>query len=140
VINHVRTLLRNTEPEPYAGAPGQEIVDPSFRPVDLPAPRASVRAARGGPRPDRAALDLKLRRYLAVLHSTGLAAYVTAADDRVTYPAPVRDVLEFDFRPAIAAVGGHGHVLYLGGDPPAEDGGGALEYVWNITLLAEPPR
>lgn len=139
MLNHVRTLLRNTDAEPYAGLAGQEIVDPSYRKVDLPPGLALVRAALFGRRPDRAALDLKLRRYMAVLHSTGLAAYVYDADPRVTYPAPATDAIEFDFLPHVVPIGGHDNVLYLSGDPPAEDGGGALAYTWHVTALTEHP-
>jgi hypothetical protein len=135
VINHVRTLLRNMPPEPYAGEDGQEIVDPSFRQVALPAHLAAARTALFGRRPDRAGLDLKLRRYMAVLHSTGLADHVVADDPRITYAAPVVDRLEFDFLPAVAGVG-HAEPLYLSGDPPAEDGGGALAYAWDVAVAA----
>jgi hypothetical protein len=134
LLNHVRTLLRNTNPEPYAGQDGQELVDPSFRSVALPASLHAVRTILFGRRPDRTALDLKLRRYMAVLHATGLAAYVTAKDARITYPAPLRNVLEFRFDPQIAPLHGHAYPLYLGGDPPAEDGSGALEYVWSVVV------
>jgi hypothetical protein len=95
-----------------------------------------VRAVLFGRHPDQAALDLKLRRYLAVLHSTGLARYVTATDPRLTYTAPLTDLLEFDFRPAIGDPG-HDQSLYLFGDPPTEDGGGALTFAWSITILAD---
>lgn len=133
MLNHVRTLLRNADPEPYAGEDGQEIVDPGFRPVPLPAHLATVHAVLFGRRPDRAGLDLKLRRYMAALHSTGLASYVTAVDPRITYRAPEASRLEFDFRPSVAP-SGHDATLYLAGDPPSEDGGGALAYAWTVAV------
>jgi hypothetical protein len=132
MINHVRTLLRNMEPDPYAGLDGQEIVDPSYRPVVLPAALDAVRAIFFGRRPDRVGLDMRLRRYMTILHSTGLVDYVIAPDPRITYSAPIADRLEFDFRPRISAVG-HYDPLYITGDPPVEDAG-AADFAWTVTV------
>lgn len=136
MVNHVRALLRNTDPEPYAGQDGWEFTDPSFVPVVLPGYLAAVRTILFGRRPDRAALDLKLRRYMALLHATALAEDVLVDDPRITYAAPVVDRLEFDFTPRIVPIG-HDAPLYLSGDLPGEDSGGALDHAWRLTVAAD---
>jgi hypothetical protein len=125
--------LRNRPPEPYAGLPGQELIDPEYRPPRLPGYLTKIRETLFGTNPDRVGMDLRLRQYMTVLQATELFDYVIATDPRVTYivampPAPA---LEFDFTPTVQGKTD----LYLSGAGPTDDGSGALAYSWDIRLV-----
>lgn len=85
MTNHTRTLLLNLAAEPVGITPGEEFVPSDFRPVELPAELQRASAALFGANADRAGRNIQLARILGYLHTSPLAEYVTAADDRLTY-------------------------------------------------------
>jgi hypothetical protein len=133
MVNHVRTLLVNRTGHGNASGPGEEYTSPAYREVPLSTPLRAIRAALFGRDPDRDTLLFRVRQFLAVLHSTELAEYVTADDPRLTY------VLgdESELLPSTAASPvGHAHPLYIGGTQPREGGTGKTRYRWDVEILA----
>lgn len=88
MINHARTLLLNQAATDDFSVPAEEYVEPTFTPVVLPRHLAAVRRALFGDEPDRALLNLRIQRYLSVIHATELVQHVLFLDPRVTYTTP----------------------------------------------------
>jgi hypothetical protein len=85
-VNHFRCLLLNADgsaPKPEYLA--EEVVDPAYRAVALPAGVLAVRGRVFGPDPDRHFLNYRTRQLLACVHASFLAEYVAALDPRLTY-------------------------------------------------------
>jgi hypothetical protein len=107
MINHVRTLLMNID---YASGmrptyAGDEYIDPSFNPVQLPGYLQDVRDRLFGVAPDRLLLNYKVWQLLSLLDASDLSSYVTYFDNRITYDLrdlPFTDPAVFDpvFEPA----------------------------------------
>lgn len=85
MVNEVRTILLNLRPAAAPPPAGEEYVPADYRPAVLPPALAAARAALFGAAPTRAGLNLLVGRLLAYLHSSPLAADVTAGDARITY-------------------------------------------------------
>jgi hypothetical protein len=134
VVNHVRTLLLNL-PASATTLMG-EYVPPSFQTVALPLYLQQARSLLFGPRADAAMLDYRLRQYMAMLHATELAEFVTVQDPRITYTPGDRAMADFDFAPSVQAVG-NGYTLYVIGDRPlAIDG--RMTFSWQVKLIGGP--
>ena len=127
----MRTLLLN---QPASSeTPVGEYVPPMFRAVLVPVAIQKARNLLFGPRPDTMMLDYRLRQYMAMLHATELAEFVTVDDPRITYVPGGRDMTDFDPTPSALPVG-HNNTLYVVGDwPTAIDG--RMIYAWQVTVL-----
>jgi hypothetical protein len=87
MINEARTLLLNKS---GAGRPplgdGEEFVEPSFVPGELPPDVAAVRQVLFGPSPDDFTLNFRLAQFMSALHANPWGnSYVLGLDPRVTY-------------------------------------------------------
>lgn len=137
MINHLRTLLLNIDggATVTAGYPGEEFVEPTYRPVTLPSTLALVRQVLFGLVPDRAMLNYRLRQLMAFIHATELAEYALAPDPRVTY-WPARDSTLFDDLVAQFSVrqtaGVAFQTAYIVGGPLL--GVSRLYYSWRVTI------
>ncbi len=124
MVNHVRTLLLNED-----GA-GEEYVPPGYRKAQLPEALQRVRDILFGPSPDRRMLVYRVRQFMAILHSTPLATFVTRADPRITYTL----VAEPSLQPSLT-ISGSDQPLYVSGPRPTTADGAATQ-IWTITVTA----
>lgn len=130
MLNHFRTLLVNLAgSQSAADVPGGELVEPSFRPVALPAAVQAVRAALFGQSPDQAMLNYRARQLLCLVHASTLAGYALKQDPRVSY-----DFLDSDlaqdrlYDPRVATLDGTG-TLNVFGRPAAPDATGRMRHL-----------
>src|SRR5271166_5192327 len=93
MINHLRTLLLNESSStiPLPNYPGEEYVPSGFVSAPLPPFLNDVYVLMFGSRPDRAMKNYRLRELMTILHTSELAEFVYALDQRVTYWPPMND-------------------------------------------------
>ena len=84
MINHVRTLLRNTTGSASV-YPGDEYVPATFTAKTLPGWLSSLWRILFNGNPDAVMLNLRLQQYLTFIHSTELNGYAVVVDPRLTY-------------------------------------------------------
>jgi hypothetical protein len=86
MINHFRCLLVNVSgKDPAANELGDEIIDPSYIPIELPTALQQVRSAIFGPDPDRLMLNYRAAQLISLVRGSRLVSHLTALDKRVTY-------------------------------------------------------
>jgi len=86
MINHIRTLLLNRDPEAIdTSAIGHEFVPPEFRAVPLPQGLLSIRTVLFGSRPDSFGMNYRLRQFMPFLHSANAEQHTLKPDKRTTY-------------------------------------------------------
>jgi hypothetical protein len=85
VINHVRTLLLNSNREIDPSFPGEEYVPDDYTPVVLTPVLGKVHSILFGSNPDRYMLNYRLQQIMSALHSTELDEHVRDFDSRITY-------------------------------------------------------
>lgn len=134
MINHARTLLlnRSGSTEGYGGLPGDEYLPPAYRvKKHLPAYVVKLRSLLLGSDPDRVYANYRVRQYLALLHSTELAEFVTALDPRITYDVDNSDL----FVPSIFNVlSPDPDNLFLSGQLGSPDRTGRAHHQWEVTV------
>lgn len=138
MVNHFRTLLMNVDGSlPRLEYAGEEIVDPAFRAVLLPASLRTIRAALFGTQPDRSFLNYRVAQLMAIVHATPLAEFVTALDPRITYD-PFAAGLADDslFEPVVTKIGSLGGLCTLTGTPAAPDATGRALHRLRLTTLS----
>jgi hypothetical protein len=138
MINHARTLLMN-RPGDHGYSwdfPGEEFIDPTFIPKQLPVWLKNGWQVLFGTAPDRIYLNYRLRQVMTMLHSTELVEYVEALDPRITY-WPLRDNEPFDqiFRVTIDQASGPITSIFTGGSHEVDDGAGQSERQWLVEVL-----
>ncbi len=85
MINHARNWLLNQLQSDFS-TPGEEIIDPLFRPIAWPMPLAVFRQYMFGTTPDRFTLNYYCAQLMNVLHSVRATdAYIRSLDNRLTY-------------------------------------------------------
>jgi hypothetical protein len=86
MINHARTLLLNQHPD-YAGPDdvGYEYIPPTFKPVAMSTPLATIHRILFGSKPDNYFRNFRAAELLGYIHQTELAQFLTALDPRITY-------------------------------------------------------
>lgn len=139
MINAVRTLLMNS----VVGGrgpnfPGEEFIEPDFKPKKWPGGLVRPMTYLLGSSPDRLYLNYRMRQVMQLLHSTELAEFIYTLDTRVTY-LPMQDTSFF------AGVFGHVYAQYDGiapvpltidGEHLADDGAGLTTLQWDVKVLA----
>jgi len=130
MTNHVRTLLRNLTSSADYAAPFAEYSPALSQAIRLPTGLATLWRTLFGLTPDVAGIEYRLRQYMELVHASGLAAYATAVDPRITYLPFRDDMANPAFARRVTAVG-HSRPLYVvGGDPIPS--GNALRFAWTI--------
>lgn len=140
MFNHARTLLCNVVSNGFqADRPGEELIDESFRPVNLPSHLLTVRRLLFGANPDRDMLNFRVRQLLTLIHSCELVDLVTALDPRITYAFTDRPY--YDQRVFLPKVSSQltglneavtGYVVGTAGTP---DISGRMRLRWIVELL-----
>jgi len=139
ILNHGRCLLANLPPAPGAAYVAEELIDPSYTPLAIPAgAQALVRHLLFGAAPDRGMINYRCRQLLTVVHATAYATYLTALDPRLTYSSGSDGSLAQSgaFAPTVTPGGAGLPDLVLGGQPAAPDAGGQLAYHYTVTVLS----
>lgn len=95
MINEARTLLINLEGprEENPAYPG-DVYIPEYTPPNLSTALQSVRNLLFGSSYDYDGLLYRVAQYMAILHSTDYAAYLTAYDSRITYDPGRSDIMD----------------------------------------------
>lgn len=102
MINHIRTWLGNIPPL-AAMSPGDEFIRPEFVPVpvvNMGQELRSVRRALFADELPRDAINVRLAVYMAIIHSSSLASFVTETDPRLTYLPDGSDLFGSDLSAA----------------------------------------
>lgn len=142
MINHARTLLMNRADNDFDRI-GEEIVDPTFRPLsdtEMPSGAIAIRRVLFGPEPDAEMLNYRCRQLLVLVHATELADYLLALDPRVTYDladTQLGDDALFlpvvrEYVPTSANV----RLSYIDGFGTAPDTSGVLRTGWNLSIVS----
>ena len=134
--NYIRTLLLNESRGSYPSAfPGEEYVSADFVPRVLSTPLRKAHAIIFGADPDRYMLNFRLHQLMPVIHSSELAEFITAADDRITYlPFSRLDLVYAAFTTSVTPVGGAGTLTPIG-DLDPDESAGKLFHWWKVTVL-----
>jgi hypothetical protein len=135
MVNHARTLLLNLAPAPtgYSSAPGEEFIEPDFRPLQLPGYLQHIRNVLFGSDPDRLMLNYRGRQLLGLLHTTELVEFVLELDSRITYDTLPRDAFyASQFLPRVTRLRGTTAELPLSGRVGPPDRAGRLEHAWRV--------
>lgn len=137
MINHARTLLLNQSGPGALNVPGEEFVPPDFVAVNLGEPFVSLRRVLFGSSPDRMFLNYRLQQYMATLHATELADYVTDLDPRITYWPPRTNLFfnESLYLPIVVQTAGDlpGRLLVTR-QPELDEIAGRMVEAWQITI------
>jgi hypothetical protein len=137
MINHIRTLLLNTDGtnNPGPDFPGEEYVPPSFRARAIPASLQSIYYALISRDSDRLAKNIRLHQYMAILHASPLKNYVTALDNRITYD-PTSSSLFNAMLPVVTTkqTAGTAKNIYVNSNN-AVFGSGRLKLEWQVDVV-----
>lgn len=138
MINHARTLLMNVDGGAGLPAyPGEQIIDPAFRALNLPADLDKVRTALFGTDPDRTMLNYRCWQLLGLTQASPLAGYLTSLDPRITYGFDDTTLVAADtWAPRVVTVRGTG-TLSVTGTAEAPDATGRCYHALNLTTTAE---
>lgn len=135
MLNHARCLLMNVNGiDGLNGFPGQELLDPIYRPIEPPDAVIAVRQILFGTNPDATLLNYRTRQLLQLLHASPLDDYVRALDPRITY-LPFGDDLTEAYQSTIENGFGSANAnLYLRGKPGPLGPSGRMRLVWQIDV------
>jgi len=138
MLNHARTLLMNIDcPTPQGMAyPGDELIAPGYRALELPTFIDTIRMYLYGPTPDRYMLNYRTRQLLAVMHASPLEEFLLKLDPRVTYrfddETLVGDGL---FTPGVVRVtGAPTDRLTVTGEPAVPDVTGKTYHAYSVEI------
>lgn len=144
MINHLRNLLMNVPGRSVSvidvDYPGEELVDPNYRVVRLPAAVERTRTLLFGPDPDRAMLNWRVRQLLQIVHATELEHRVSEYDPRITY-VPFDNHSLYDQQFGITETYSNTNnfgTLYIGGD--ASTTGNRLYQTWRLAVIGDSLR
>jgi len=136
MINHARTLLINVHGgHGFTGTVGEELVPAEYVPVALPSHITSIRKILFGGTPDKEMLNYRARQYMALLHATELAEFVTDLDSRITYD--LADEPYFDdnlFKPSYRQTAGATTQFAILGEILSPDSSGTMRLTWDIEV------
>jgi hypothetical protein len=83
--NHARTLLLNIAATTARSIPGQEYIDPDYRPITLTGATKSLHAIIFGQKPEQYYSYQRAYEAIRMLYSTEYSEYVDALDSRHSY-------------------------------------------------------
>jgi hypothetical protein len=138
MLNHARCLLANLGPfnEQPSSYVAEELIDPAFVPLTLPAPLVAVRKVLFGVAPDRDMVNYRARQLLTLVHASDLVEFVYDLDPRVTYSTGEDAALltRDTFLPQVTSVTGAAP-LSVFGTPDAPDRQGVVARSYVVTVL-----
>lgn len=130
MVNHAWTLLLGLPGQGYATGAGEEYTPPTYQPPTLPTYLQTLRNVLFGPTPDRRGLLYRTRQYMAIIHASPLAEFVTALDPRISYMPFDLTQLAMPAGLTVMPLHGNAFPLILTGPPPVGDVGGRLTFSW----------
>lgn len=135
MINHVRTLLRNSA-ERGGAYLGDQYVPTDAVNKQLPTWLASVWRVLFGASPDAVMLNWRLQQYLTFIHATELHGYAIRSDGRLTYWPFNTDILDRLLLGRTVNEGtGSGKKLWVIGNQFPETQDSRLLRQWDVTVV-----
>ena len=135
MVNHARTLLINHPRDRVEGMWG-EYVDPDFTPRRLTGELQAIWQVLFSRDPDRYLLNWRAHQYLALIHASDFAPYLTERDSRIAYD--FRKPLDADSLPWVNVSSGDvdpALTLEIHGTP--RDERHRLSHDYTVTRLSE---
>lgn len=138
MINHARTLLLNLPANPATvdDGIGEQLIDPDYRPVELPAALQPVHRTLFPVSADRMLRNYQVTRCLMLLHAVPeLSEHLRKYDSRITYDPAKATGFRFTPLHATTLKSSQGGTLYLGPRQPADPWTtGVCLYEYRVTL------
>lgn len=136
MINHIRTLLLNrarsqSGPEQY----GEEYIEATFRPRQLPDGLKRFQQIVFGSQPDRVYMNYRMHQIMTLLHASRFQGDITQVDSRLTYLAFHSDWFAELFR-VRTLISNPAVTVYLLGDHVADETLGQCRQQWRIDSVS----
>lgn len=139
MLNHARNLLLNVAPGttqncPY---PGDELIDPGYKPFVPSTAIQAVRSILFGAAPDRVMLNYRTRQVLALLHAGPLVEFVTDLDPRTSYGFDDEPFFDASlYAPTVTPLTALPEdKLLITGSPQPPDISGQMAYQYRVDIL-----